>query len=202
MLLVLWACVQLKGLAPRVDSIPQHFLVLYSESLLKGVCAGGGWDTKQCLMATIPLRIRISLWLFGQNVTQRLGWILEWEKSLYMLPTWKQNPLPSLPFPPSHHICPSRPEPRPGSGCADVDVLFQVRVASSKGGMDVGPIQDQAPPCLGNLSVSVLAYEPWHLCIPWVLTWGVRGHSKVKQFPLSPPIETLTRSKLCGRLRK
>lgn len=31
---------------------------------------------------------------------------------------------------------------------------------------------------------------------------GARGHPKVKQFPLSPPIETLTRGKLCCSLRK
>lgn len=62
----------------------------------------------------------------------------------------------------------SRPLP---SACL-LSMWFQVRVAGSKGGAHVGPIPELAPLCLGNLRVSVLAYEPWHLRIPRALTPG------------------------------
>lgn len=57
------------------------------------------------------------------------------------------------------------------SACS-LSVWFQVWVAGSKGGAHVGPIPELAPLCLGNLRVSVLAYEPWHLRIPRALTPG------------------------------
>lgn len=75
----------------------------------------------------------------------------------------------------------SKPPPRaaPDFSClwpsaCSFSAWFQVQGAASKGGAHVGPIPELAPLCLGNLRVSVPAYEPWHLRIPRALTPG--GH--------------------------
>lgn len=89
----------------------------------------------------------------------------------------------TLRFPPLYPAACAHPWDKPPSWAAlDFSCLlpsayllsmwFQVWVAGSKGGAHVGPIPELAPLCLGNLRVSVLAYEPWHLRIPRALTPG------------------------------